>query len=748
MMRTSATAQPAEAASGERSGLLAVEALARAARQVALYGPDHPIADSALHEAWRELSSEANRVETELRVDESGLRWNRSPLVGGSNHVGRLHQALRDRMVAVLKFRAALEVAELTRLLQVLAEDPQLLLSSGGVMQAFGPEGGGGLLVEDLDFSRNVQECESAWIEVCQEIDPEAVEPLRRILETCLHLVRSTGEHRTLEEIRAASDDPVLFDGQDAASPTEAIATLIASLIQSAGEIAQHTGSTNLQRWQESILLQLEALGPHWSAFIFRAPVATSDGSPDVLARLTHQMSFERRIALVLDYPGSIVTERSEGLALLLQRLLSHTEESFALERALHERARSQGVPEQVYRNVVGMLMPDLTNQPRAESTARRMEGTLELPADPKVELADLFMTLEARKVRRSRVYMLLDILEEELNASQYASVVKALLEIIQQCARTGEAELLVPALTRLLQETADEGGQSTGRRAIAESALARSSGPVVIELLVRELDRRPSGQRRDLLELLGQLGDSGHAALLEVIRQAPEVDATEALSLLAERDAPSYPNLRHLLGELPPVDLERSLRTLLRLSPPQISVLLGVVVVRPDPAARLALVRAVQESKSSRGGEVLVRLLADPVADLRAAAAAVLGAQRVAEAAPGLGTLLARESEFGAGARVKEAAAQALGQIGGDEALPALGEFLLRGGLLARFVRPHARLAAVQALVQIGGPAARQRLEAGRRRASPRVRNACLEALEEMARQPRRETEEGDRVR
>ena len=85
-----------------------------------------------------------------------------------------------------------LEASDPTRLLGVLARIPKCC-SRLAAMQAVGPEGGEGLLIEDVDFERNVRACEGAWIGICPDLDPEIMDPLRGILGSCLHLVRARG---------------------------------------------------------------------------------------------------------------------------------------------------------------------------------------------------------------------------------------------------------------------------------------------------------------------------------------------------------------------------------------------------------------------------------------------------------------------------------------------------------------------------------------------------------------------------
>ncbi len=69
-----------------------------------------------------------------------------------------------------------------------------------------------------------------------------------------------------------------------------------------------------------------------------------------------------------------------------------------------------------------------------------------------------------------------------------------------------------------------------------------------------------------------------------------------------------------------------------------------------------------------------------------------------------------------------------ALGEVAGDEAVPALEAQLMKGGWFAR--RSFERSAAARALERIGTPRAVSVLEAGLRARSEAVRSACMDAM------------------
>ena len=263
----------------------------------------------------------------EIGVAETGLCW-QGERPRSNLHVARLHRDLRDRLVASVTMSARLQVADLGHLLQLLGEDPQLLLSTGGLMQAFGPGASRGLRVRDVDFTRDLHLCEGSWVAACQDLDPTAVAPLRHVLETCLHLVRSVGEQKTLEEIRAAAGRAISYDPAQPTAATEAIAELLAGIIQSAGEIALRTGSANLQAWEGLRAGAIGGSGVVLGGLHSPRPAPPSPGNPDIFTHLADLMPFERRLSVLLDYPGSLVDEQPEGLTLILQRLLSHSKEA------------------------------------------------------------------------------------------------------------------------------------------------------------------------------------------------------------------------------------------------------------------------------------------------------------------------------------------------------------------------------------------------------------------------------------
>jgi HEAT repeat protein len=729
-MPGAAATQPVTGAA-EHEGLVVLEKLARAARQISLYGPEHAMAAEALTAARDGLAEAAEEGPVEVLVTEEGLLWNRSPVPAGSALLQRLHMTLRERLVAALRFTPHLEPPDLVRLLLLLAEDAVQVLASGGVMRVFVCESAG-IVVEDIDFSQEMRECEAAWVKQCAEVDPEAAETLRELLQSCLRIVRTSRRERSLKPLRealaarpAVTDEPV--------EPADAIAGAAASLIQSAGEvILEEEEEARRESWGASLLGHLEALGPQWTARIFRAPAPGGLGGPDVLAVLARRMSVEQCVSIVLDYPGGIATERSAGLSLALRRVFDDTSRSTQTESALHAEALARGITEEVYRNVVGVLTAALSAEAREYLPWRLLDGGEETlrHSNPAVALGDLLETTTPRAAQRSHAFTLLDLLDHTTNPQQGGALVRRLVGTIAHCSETHELELLADLLEGLREEAAAD---RAGPSAMAASALAAASGRDLVASLAQEAARGPAADRPRLMALLGSLGPEGREALAAIARHTYDAEWEDALRALLPCDGPEFGQVRHLLMDLPLPGLTAALRIVLASDDPQLVSQVRVLASHQEPEFRLSLVRAVEEAGKPAAGLVVIRLLNDPLPALRAAAAALLGRLRVGEAVPALCYTLERESAFGRGAEVQAAIAHALGQIGSPEAVPRLAAVLLRRGLAAWFAPKRAGLAAAEALGRIGGADARQVLERGAQELPAPLAPACQHALTQL---------------
>ncbi|MBE9566199.1 MAG: HEAT repeat domain-containing protein, partial [Proteobacteria bacterium] len=684
-MSNSPRARPVEAAADNQQGIVALESLARGARQVSLYGREHPIAVSALKEACRDLLAESHEGPVEIQAEEGGLLWGGTSLPTHSEHVVRFHAAMRDRLIAVIRFDPDIRPHDLAQLLMLMDEDVERLIAAGGAMRGLAQAGSLSIRIEDIDFTAELRESESAWMESCLELDPDASGGMKDILESCLHTVSALGGDGAGDRRQAS---PLSAEGAfseeaaaaaEASTPEEAVATTIARMIQHTGETAKFVDEHHWQGWLDNTAQRLEALGPEWRARIFRAASDTGRGHLEVLACVARGMYPEACVSLVLDHPDSIRFERSEGLGRVLARIMPDAERANLVEPLLHRSAIAHGVSEEVYQNVVGVLLLEIRSSKEAGHPVLGAGSAPEAgrSARPDEELADLLETTARQAVGISRLQMLLELLESELTVNQYGGVLRLVVDAAQECTERGDAEGLVEILQSLRRQADDATSKDHGKQAMATSALARSGSANVIGLIVNEIEKNKGEVRDELVTLLGHLGDEGMRGLVDIARRKGNSGFARAVAMIVESDNAHLSYLRRVISEVAENDLSRLLQLLIEIDDSRLGEQLDIVVHHPSATARLGLVHVIRQSKAPAAAETLLRLLSDRVPTVRLAAINAVVDLKFRKATAALCEVIRNEAAFGEGANVREAAVIALGSIGDSTAVSTLGDVL-----------------------------------------------------------------------
>jgi len=737
-MSNSPRARPVDAAADNQQGIVALESLARAARQVSLYGREHPIAVTALEEACRDLLAESHEGPVEVRAEEEGLLWVGVSLPSHSEHVARFHAAMRDRLIAVIRFDPDIRPHDLAQLLMLMDEEVERLIAAGGAMRALAQAGSLSIRIEDIDFTAELRESESAWIQSCLTLDPNATGCMKDILESCLHTVSalggdSAGDRRQASPLSAESAfSEAAAATVEASAPEEAVATTIARMIQHTGETAKFVDEHHWQSWLDNTAQRLEGLGAEWRARIFRSASDTGLGHLDVLACIAGGMYAEACVSLVLDHPDSIQLERSEGLGRVLARIMPDAERARLVEPLLHRSAIAHGVSEEVYQNVVGVLLLEIRSSKEAAQpvvAAASAPGATKA-ARPDEELADLLETTASEAVRVSRLQMLLELLGSEATVSQYGAVLRLVVDAAQECPERGDAGRLVEILQSLRRQAADDTSKDQGQQAMATSALARSGSANVIGLIVNEIEKSEGDLRDELVTLLGHLGDEGMRGLVDIARRKGDSRSARAVATIVQSDNAHLSYLRRVISEVDDKDLSRILQTLIDINDPRLGEQLAIVVDHPSPTARLELVHAIRQSNATAAAETLLRMLSDRVPMVRLAAINAVVDLKFRKATAALCDVIRNEAAFGEGANVREAAVIALGSIGDSTVVSALRDVLHGLGLLSRIRGTRLRIAAAESLGKIGGTEAREAVEQGSHSRSRAVRGACRRAL------------------
>jgi HEAT repeat protein len=227
-------------------------------------------------------------------------------------------------------------------------------------------------------------------------------------------------------------------------------------------------------------------------------------------------------------------------------------------------------------------------------------------------------------------------------------------------------------------------------------------------------------------------LGASAVPALLKQLEKSKEpVRARVTQALIAVGDSAVALAAEDLVGTNPE-RARRGARLLGEMQNPRGVSFLADALAGRDPA----LAREAAQALAKIGGDAAVQALIaglDGAPEIAETCAGCLGGLRHPAASRVLGELVdpnGRRPE-----NLCRAAIRSLGRLGGSEALVRLKRVLDHNPTFGRSrVRPL-RVAAAQAIAQIGGPAAFQALYAHARGGDAAVRQACLEALRRLER-------------
>lgn len=737
-MSGSARVRAADATPARDTGLSMLDALARVARQVSLYGPTHRVSEVALEGASRELAAATGGQRLEIRAHQDGLLLNGEPLGGANPNVTRFHAAMRDRLIMAIQFGPPVRADDLGRLLEVLSEEPQDVLARGGAAALFGHDRAS-IRVEEFDFSKELLVSETAWRQLQTTMMSEEAGGLRQLITSCAESLTSSADERELGDAGAAIGD-LEEDIGESGAPEAVVPAAIVRLLQRSGESVYSSDEGRWRAWQERMARQLGALDPTWRARIFRAAAEPSGNCPDMLACIAGQLDVADCISLVFDHPDSIQAEKSAGLAVALRRILADSGRRGEVEAVLHESALARGVSEEVYQNVVGLLVSrvgGIGQTRRADAVAGSDSADSSEPDRPVAEqdLQDLIATTETEAVRDSRRHMLAEVLDTELTVRQYGTVISLLTKAAEECSALGDAEGLLSVLFSLRQEARRGTDQDASRRVVAGSALARSGNDKAVTCLMSLFEDGSAETRREVIAVSGLLGEPGMDALAAIAQTGTQADLQSVVETMLANDAPVFPHLRGVILRACGDRVRDILEALISRAhtPAEITMAMRDA----GHLAQLAIVRLIVAQRWAGLSEVLVSLLSDSVVTVRLAAIEGLAELRAEEAVSALCDIVTLENNFGEGARLREAAIRALGAIGSGRAVPVLCVVLERG-ILRTLGSPRPRVAAAEALGVLGGPDARLALEQGTRSMHGAVREACQRALARLrAREP-----------
>jgi hypothetical protein len=259
-----------------------------------------------------------------------------------------------------------------------------------------------------------------------------------------------------------------------------------------------------------------------------------------------------------------------------------------------------------------------------------------------------------------------------------------------------------------LLEAMIEQACGASGLASVQASQVLISIGALAVPALLRHLDGRKSDSRARATQMLIALGDAALAQVVdELAAQQPE-QARRAARLLGEMQNPKGVSfLADALGA-------------------------------PDSG----LAREAAQALARIGDDTAVHALIGGLArapEVAEACAGCLGGLRHPAALHALSQLIDLKCQQPE--NVRRAAIRSLGRLGNSEALMRLKQILDHAPYFGAARVRGLRVAAAQAIAQIGGSGAVQALQPHARAGDPAVRQACQEALRRLERAAGQET-------
>ena len=293
-----------------------------------------------------------------------------------------------------------------------------------------------------------------------------------------------------------------------------------------------------------------------------------------------------------------------------------------------------------------------------------------------------------------------------------------------------GEINPCLRIMTALASELRPTSAKDETVTRYARSAIVSLVGEAGPHLVVEAFCRGEMVPEDDLVHLLLILSEEMAGPMVEQLLIEEQTAARRKLTDFLPRMGPPFQRAVIRALEAPDWEMVRRLLPLLfKLPTPDIQQILRTLAGHKDPRVRREAMRTFANIDPGVARAPLLAALEDQDASVRQTAMATLGWLKIKEAVQPL-RAIAEERPGIRDLKEQKAAIAVLGTIGDTGALPTLIAILRRKQWFTRKAIEELRLAAAQALGELGGPVAIETLRAVAQSARATLREACERAL------------------
>ncbi|MEP7086457.1 MAG: HEAT repeat domain-containing protein [Gemmatimonadota bacterium] len=341
-------------------------------------------------------------------------------------------------------------------------------------------------------------------------------------------------------------------------------------------------------------------------------------------------------------------------------------------------------------------------------------EQTVDMPRNVLAILLDIFEVQESEKVREEICGILESYMLNLLAAGAYGSVAYLLAETEHLVARSV--------------------GLTPGHRSRLFALPTSLSDPSVLSQLLEALDQSEVIPAQEELDaLFEQLRGGVLGTVLGWLKQAQKPELRTALERVAGRMASANSaEMMKLIGSADPSVAIEAMRRAGELKTAAAVAPLAKVLQQPNALLRQAAAQTLSEIGSTGAMRLLETALNDDDRDVRIAAVKAIGIRGHRAALPRVEAVVQGKSVKGADLTEKMAYFEAYGALARDAGIPPLDKLLNRRSFWGRRAGPELRACAARALGIIGTADALESLRRATRDRDPMVRSAINRAMRE----------------
>jgi hypothetical protein len=708
-----------------------------AARAVSLYPGNHP----AIGVALGRLAALTGRVTESgpyrLQIHAGLLLVDGAAPAKPDAAIAELADVLYRHQIGGLTINAGADEGSWRALLLLLARAPDEIRGDGGIARLWTTAGGPSIEIQEIDYAEVLREKQGYAAAIEKVIAAALAGPQVQLDdETMDTLVEIVSDPEKLDalmeqlEKSAAGDGSGSFDRKTAA---------FLSLLRG---VAEHVAQRSPERLA-GVLQQLSQAAARLSAGGMTRLLATRDqpeavaGGVNVVTAVVDNMT-DKSVAHFV--AGSVIAERgaTERLVHAFQALVPQLDRRRQLlslageEVAASDLGQDETFP-QLWESVEGMMTAysDASyvsaDYARELSTAQMHPVDVERTSDdPPERIAAWLSTVNDTALRQLDHQLLLDLLTIETDATRWRDIADAVGGHADDLVRVA----LFDQAWQLAEAIVEQGRLSEERQPHAEAVLERLGRGAMLKHVAPHLRGAQEADYERFKRLCHAIGTPVIAPLAEVLSAEQDARSRRRLrDILIGFGARGRESVQQLMNA-PNWEVRRTAAYLLR----EFGGAEGLKELVPllsdtEPLVRREAIQGLVLNGSDEASAILLHALTTASGRSRDTLIAELLAVRDERAAPVFCYLL-RHMDRNALQPVYVGGIEALGAVGGPDAVDALKFALYGGSWLTPFRTRRIRARAAEALRRIGTPAAMEVLQEAAERGNRGVRAAARSAL------------------